>query len=202
MSGYNKRKQQLKVKAWDISIPLPVNPEPNSIYYVKDGPEFDIVPVDSDGNYLTLKHPTTSTGNIYGSELNIFEAKPIESNTTDTLEEVINANTTSLPIGKYIVRIDYSWNSNCTQHDFESYLTVDGSSISNDTSGLIHKEEPKDSAGNWNNTRSLQILNFSREYIIDVTSVGTKNVVFSFRSSKDNVMSSIWDLNIKIFRIN
>lgn len=192
MSGStNNRKQQLKVKAWDISIPLPINPEPNSIYYIKDGLEFDISPVDSDGNYLTLKHPTVSSGNVYGSELNIFEAKNIENNTDAILQEIINANTTSLPIGKYIVKVDYSWNTNCTQHDFESYLTVGGAAISNDSSGLIHKEEPKDSAGNWNNTGSLQVLNFSREYTIDILSTGTRNIIFSFRSSKDNVMASI-----------
>lgn len=195
-----KRTKELKFKACDVSVPLPINPEPNSIYIVKDGSEFDIFPVDADGNYLTLTHPTPVS--VYGSELNLFDSSSILSNSTNTLLEVLNVNTTSLPLGKYVVKVDYSWNSNCTQHDFESFLMVDGSAISNDSSGLIHKEEPKDSAGQWNGTNSLQMLHFSREYTIDVLTPGTKNVVFSFRSSKDNVMASIWDLNIKIFRIN
>ena len=132
----------------------------------------------------------------------MFQSKSILSNSTNTLQEVLNVNTASLPIGKYIVKVDYSWNTNCTQHDFESYLTVNGVAISTDTSGLIHKEEPKDSAGQWGGTNSLQILNFSREYIVDITTAGARNIVFSFRSSKDNVMASIWDLSIKIFRIS
>lgn len=204
MSKYNNnRTKELKVRAWDISIPLPVNPEPNSIYYVKDGTEFTIVPVDSSGNYLTLSHPETSnSGNIFGSELNVFTQDNVISSNTGTLEEVINETTTSLPPGRYTVKVSYSWNSNCTQHDFESYLTINGLSITEDGSGLIHKEEPKDSAGNWNNTGSLQVLHFNREYTLDLLTTGTRDVLFSFRTSQTNTLASIWDVDIKIYRIN
>ena len=47
-----KRIKELKFKACDVSVPLPTNPEPNSVYIVKNGSEFEMFPVDSDGNYL------------------------------------------------------------------------------------------------------------------------------------------------------
>jgi len=201
----NKRNWELKFKAWDISIPLPTNPEPNSIFYVKNGLEFDIFPVDSEGNYLILSHPPyppIPSGSVYGSELNIFQSLDIISNSSGVKEEIINDNTSILSIGKYIVKVDYSWNTNCTQHDFESFLKIGGVSISKDALGLIHKEEPKDSSGQWENTSSLQILSFSREYVIDITTVGARNISLAFRASKQNIKASIWDATVKIFRVN
>lgn len=206
MSSKNKsdRTQLLKFKACDISVPLPISPEPNTIYVVKDNTEFEFFPVDADGNYLTLKHPdfTIPSGTVFGSELNVFNSSAITSNSTDVFQDVINDTTTSLSVGKYAIKVSYSWNANCTQHDFESRLRVNGLSIVADTSGVIHREEPKDSGGQWNGTNSLQILHFSREYTIDFTTAGARTIELAFRSSKDNIMSSIWDVDIKIYRIN
>lgn len=48
----DKNDKRLKIKAWKSSIPLPSNPSPNSIFYIKEGSNFSIKAVDSSGRYL------------------------------------------------------------------------------------------------------------------------------------------------------
>lgn len=190
---------KLEFITWDIADALPVPGNPYTVYFVRDGINYTQYITDSAGNYLS---EAVSSAMVYGSELNVFVNNSVLTNTTTTAQDVINDTTTSLPIGKYKIKINYSWNSNSTQDDFESRLLFDGVSLDLDATGLIHKEEAKDSAGTANGTGSLQVLSFNKEFVVDVTASGAKTISLTFNSSKAGCMVSVWNCTIECYRIN
>tara|TARA_R110002020_G_scaffold464581_1_gene685376 strand:- start:395 stop:985 length:591 start_codon:yes stop_codon:yes gene_type:complete len=183
----------------NITDTLPVPGNPFTVYFVRDGLNHIQYITDASGTYLSEAVPS---GTVYGSELNVFVNNSVLTNTTTTVQGIINSTTTFLPIGKYKIKINYSWNSNSTQDDFESRLLFDGSALDLDVTGLIHKEEAKDSAGTANGTGSLQVLSFNKEFVVDVTTTGTKTVLLTFNSSKVGCMVSVWNCTIECYRIN
>ncbi len=139
---------------------------------------------------------------VYGTQLNLFESNAVSINNTTVLADKINQNTTALPVGKYKIRVTYSWNHNATNSDFESYLFFDGNPMGQDVTGLIHKKEPKDAAGNWMGTGTSQKEPFAKDFYVDVIAAGVKNVTLQFRTDAAGRNSSIWDTNIEIIRIS
>lgn len=145
--------------------------------------------------------PPSSISSIYGSELNVFTNNSVIINGTTTQEDVINATTSNLPVGTYEIEINYGWNHNSTQSDFQSFFLFDGSPLGENPTGLIHREEPKDSAGNFAGTGSLQQLSFYKKFIVNVTTAGTKSINLSFNTDMDGCLSSIFETIIKLKRI-
>ena len=144
---------------------------------------------------------TGSVPNIYGSNLNVFKNDNVLINGSIITQNVINDNTSSLQAGTYEIEIMYGWNHNSTQSDFQSFFLFDGVAIGLNPTGLIHKEEPKDSAGNFMGTGSLQHLSFYKKFIVTVTTAGVKNMNLSFNTSMDGCLSSIFETIIKLKRI-
>ena len=146
--------------------------------------------------------PLVVGSSIYGNDLNVFRNDNILTNSSTTPVTVISNTTSALAVGIYEIEICYSWNHNSTQNDFQSFLFFDGQPLGVNTTGLIHKEEPKDSAGNFMATGSLQHLSFYKKFIVDLTSAGTRDILFQFNTSMDGCSSSIFETLIKIKRIN
>lgn len=142
------------------------------------------------------------TGSIYGSELNIFIDNLVTTNTTTTLLNKFDENTTLLPTGQYKIKINYSWNINSTRDDFESYFFINDNSVGVDTTGLIHKQEPKDQAGDFENTGSLQKMSFQKDLYYTVTTPESINLKLGFNSNNNNNKTSMFDASIELIRIN
>ncbi len=154
--------------------------------------------------YLILtftQDPLGSSSSIYGSNLNVFRNDNILINGSVITQSIINSNTTILPIGTYEIEISYSWNHNSTQSDFQSFFLFDGIAIGINPTGVIHREEPKDSAGNFMSTGSLQHLSFYKKFIVTVTTIGIKNINLAFNTDTDGCLSSIFETLIKLKRI-
>ena len=173
----------------------------------KDSSDNDITFADADEleQYLILTFtqvPLIVGSSIYGNDLNIFKNDNILTNSSTTPVTVISNTTSVLDVGVYEIEVCYSWNHNSTKSDFQSFLFFDGQVLGVNPTGLIHKEEPKDSAGNFMSTGSLQHLSFYKKFIVDLTVGGAKNVLFQFNTDMDGCSSSIFETLIKIKRIN
>lgn len=169
------------------------------------GTDLILTYLDQNGEEQTQVADLSSLGGgvpVYGTELNLFESNSVSTDDTTNLIDKINDNTSNLPIGTYRLRVSYSWNFASTSNDFESYLFFDGSAIGPDASGLIHKQEPKDSAGNWNGTGSAQRFSFSKDYYINIVVSGIRSVLLQFRTDNVGTNASIWDANIQLIRIS
>ena len=103
--------------------------------------------------------------------------------------------------GDYELIIDYGWNHNATNSDFESRLSFDGSILGDIFgNGVTHKEEPKDSAGTGGSSGSSQQLPFNKTFPLTLTS-GAKTVVFDIRSDDASNTSTAWGVYIKLIRV-
>ena len=139
---------------------------------------------------------------VYGTELNLFQENTVTTNIGNTLVNKFDVNTTILPIGEYKIKINYSWNLNSTRDDFESYFFINDNSVGIDITGLIHKQEPKDQAGNFNGTESLQKMSFSKDLYYTSTIVQSINLKLGFNSNNNNKKASMFDASIELIRIN
>ena len=144
-----------------------------------------------------------SAGSVYGTNFNQFISAS-ETNTSaphTTWVNIINSSTASLDAGDYELRIDYGWNHNATNSDFESRLSFDGSILGDIFgNGVTHKEEPKDSAGTGGSSGSSQQLPFNKTFPLTLTS-GAKTVVFDIRSDDASDRSTAWGVYIKLIRV-
>lgn len=138
---------------------------------------------------------------VYGTEFNLFEDNAVTETALTTFQDKISDTTTALPVGKYKIDVSYSWNHNGTTSDFEGLVLFDGTTLGQNGSGLIHKQEPKDGAGNFSGTNSSQAHNFKKTYFVDVTVAGTKSVLLQYRTDNTAQKSAIWDANIEIIRV-
>ena len=146
----------------------------------------------------------TPSQRVYGTEFNLFEDAAVSEtpNGVTTFQDKISDTTTALPVGKYKITVSYIWNHNGTTADFEGVLLFDGNALGTNTSGLIHKQEPKDAAGNFSNTGSSQAHAYTKVYFIDVAVAGTKSVLLQYRTDNTSQTSSIWDASIEIIRVS
>jgi len=167
------------------------------------------------GGALAVGGPITSVGIavvldndprlIYGAEYNQFYSQPlsITSAPHTTWVNKVNGNTTSLPVGNYLVNVSYGWNHNAANSDFESRLLFDGSILGDIfTNGVTHKQEPKDTAGGGNPSGTTQQHGFSKSFPVSVVAPGPKPVVLDFRSDDAADISGIWEALIEIYRVS
>jgi len=144
---------------------------------------------------------TAIEANVYGTEFNLFQSTGVSTTTSTTFQSKITGNTTTLSTGDYKILVSYSWNHNATQNDFESRFLFDGVAVGQNSSGLIHKAEPKDAAGNFSGTGSAQQFTFTQAYYVTGVTAGIKTIALDYRTDKNGVASSIWDCSIEIIRI-
>ena len=183
----------LTLSTQDISADLTATGVTPGIYSVGN------VQVDSKGRISSIDN------NYYGTEFNEFysQGPSFTSAPNTTWVTEINGLTTPLPIGNYKLSISYGWNHNGTTNDFESRLFFDGNLIVDPFSnGLLHKQEPKDSAGGGNPSGTTQQYSFQKTMPISILSAGAKAVLFEFRSDAATVISTVWDVHIEIIRVS
>lgn len=141
--------------------------------------------------------------NLYGSKYQLFESSGFMSDTQGAglYTQVFNVTTSSLPVGRYHLKVSYSWNHNGTTNDFISRLQFDGANVGSRIDGIIHQQEPKDSNGSLETTGTDQTHVFEKTYYPTVTTAGSKNIVFEFGTGISTQRSSIWDVTIELFRV-
>ena len=130
----------------------------------------------------------------------------IEFKFQDVFQSVINETTPSLLAGVYSLLVSYCWNHRSASNDIESVLTWDvgGTPIilgKLPSSTLTHKQEPKDSGGNTDGTGSAQQYSWSKTFIIEGVTSGTKDITLTFRTDVASGESSIWDVVYILNRI-
>jgi len=145
------------------------------------------------------------SGSVALRPITFSQAPGVLTTTSTTFQDVINVNTPSLPVGDYIISISYGWNHDADNNDFESLLLFDGSALDEVTAGshavgLIHKQEPKDSAGGGSPTGTTQKYGFTRKFPVTVSVAGIKALILQFRTDSAGVESSIWKSLITIER--
>lgn len=118
-----------------------------------------------------------------------------------TFQTKISDTTSNLPIGLYKITISYMWNHSSTSNDFEAQFTFDGSPLGQN-SGVIHKEEPKDTGGDFSGTGSAQNLSYTQIFYVNVGVSGTKSVLLEYRTDSVGANSSIWDASVEILRVS
>ena len=119
---------------------------------------------------------------VYGTEFNLFEDNGVSTNTTTTYQDKINQTTSSLPVGTYKLTVSYNWNLDTANSDFLARIFFDGTNLDAANNNEMHRQEAKDSAGAFGATGTDQKYGFTKNYFIDVTTAGTKNVQLEWAS--------------------
>lgn len=121
----------------------------------------------------------------------------VVSATTSTIPKLkLRLTTNNLELGDYIVFWSYGWNCDSTSSDFEARIQLD------DTDTLMeHKQEPKDSLGNWENTGSDQKLRASGQILLTQVS-GVHQLDLDWNTSNSGTEASIWDARMFILRVS
>lgn len=132
---------------------------------------------------------------VFGTEFNKSESVGVSTTTSTNFQSKISITTPTLPAGMYRIGVSYGWNHDSASNDFEARVMEDGSRI-----GQLHKQEPKDSAGNFSTTASNQRHYLTRTYYRDL-SAGTHDYDIEFRTSNNGTESSMWDVVIEMWRV-
>ncbi len=153
-------------------------------------------------NIQELETAIESNANVYGTNFNLFESAGVSTTTSTTFQSKISGNTAALEAGDYKITISYTWNHNATQNDFEARFLFDGSAVGQDSGGLLHKQEPKDAAGNDpTGTGSSQRYAYTKVFYVTGVTAGVKAVALDYRTDNNGNASSIWEANIEIIRV-
>lgn len=134
---------------------------------------------------------------VFVEEMLGFEDPPFTNPDNSFLTVFDHDTQGALLPGTYGIELTYKWNQDTTNSDFEGSLEFDGQVLG--LGDLIHKQEPKDSAGNLAGTGSGQIMTAYHYYEVTVTIEGIKNLLFEIRADRNNRRSSVWNARMKIF---
>ena len=122
--------------------------------------------------------------------------------TTTSASLRIRMNTT-IPIllrGDYSLNINYCWNHNGqqgTRTDFISVITFDGVILGNSPANSLpntHRQEPKDADGSGGPTGTNQQYSWSKTFILENVTPGSKSLTLQYSSSRAGTTSSIWNI--------
>jgi hypothetical protein len=133
---------------------------------------------------------------IFGSEFQYAESLGTTTTTSSTLQTKVSLNTPVIPAGTYRIGISYGWNFNSTGNDFRGEFHEDNVKI-----GEEHRQEPKDSSGNFNGTGSNQRHYLSR-FVYRTLTTGIHSYDINFRSASSGTSASIWDATIEFWRVS
>lgn len=129
--------------------------------------------------------------------------KDLIINTNSSYLNIINQDLDFEKTGKYSIDISFNYSIDSTNADFISQLLIDNQSISPINSNELIRVEGKDSAGNDLDGRGTDQKNTAYvRYILDVQSIGFKNIKFNIMPSRNSTEASIWNLNINIKKQN
>ncbi len=123
--------------------------------------------------------------------------------TTTTSASLRTRMNTTIPIllaGDYSLNISYCWNHNGqqgTRTDFISVITFDGTILGNSPANSLsdtHRQEPKDADGSGGLTGTNQQYSWSKTFILENVTAGSKSLTLQYRSSLAGTTSSIWNI--------
>ncbi len=141
--------------------------------------------------YVDLK---TSNINVYGTEFHLFESLHVTTVYDDEWYTKLNEDLSNLPAGKYEIKVTYGWNCDTTSSDFIAAVFLDNSQI-----GEEHRQEPKDSGGSFGSTGTDQKHYTHRVFYEDLD--GNHNIKVKFYGTDDDQQASMWDLCVKVVRV-
>lgn len=168
----------------DDNVPLVNNPYSilnfgNGITVVDNNPQVDI----------SVETP------LFGSEFRMNQSQSVTITTSTTPQSKVLLNIPNLPTGRYRIGVSYGWNFNSTGNDFQSHIEEDGIRI-----GELHRQEPKDSAGNFMGTGSNQRHYINRTFYRSLNT-GSHTFELFFNSRSSGTSASIWNAIIEFWRV-
>jgi len=152
-------------------------------------------------NFIGMEATDAGSGqvdveNVFGQHFQKAESVGVTTTTSTTFLNKLSHTTTNLPAGKYRVSISYGWNHNSVSNDFEARFLEDSVAFNE-----IHKQEPKDAAGNFGSTGTSQRYYTDRTFYRDL-SAGPHTYDFEFRTDISGTASSVWEVVLEIWRVS
>jgi len=132
---------------------------------------------------------------VFGSYYNYGESDTVTTTTSDVFLEKTSITTGSLPAGNYRIGWSYQWNHDNAGNDFEARVRLDGT-----TDIMLHKQEPKDSAGAFSTTGTSQ--QYQNSGFKHISLSGVHNIVLDFRTDSNGDESSMWNARIELWRVS
>lgn len=119
---------------------------------------------------------------------------------TDVYSTKVELSVTLTEAGVYRLGWSYLWNSDTTTQDFEARI-VEGLGTPDESEQWFHKQEPKDSAGDFSGTGSDQSMSASGFENIQLQP-GTHTFTLQWRSSvNSSIEASIWNAEMEFWRV-
>lgn len=137
------------------------------------------------------------TRDAFGSHYRASQDLTVSTTDSDQPVTKLTLNAGFLRAGaQYLLTVSYGWNCNSTTDDFIASVTRNGAQIEQ-----VHRQEPKDAAGNFASTGSNQRHYLSREFLIDGDNA-VNNFALNYRqASPFGVDVSIWDAKLILWRV-
>lgn len=100
--------------------------------------------------------------------------------------------------GAYVVQLGYRWNHNGSTSDFVARWAWDGAPMSGQLTDVIHRQEPKDTAGTLGGTGTDQVHPACHFWVVNLDPGDRPTFKLSHESSVAGVASSIWDIYLAV----
>jgi len=139
---------------------------------------------------LTLNLP------VFGTEYDRAESIGLTTTTSTTFINKATLTVNNLVGGDYRIAISYGWNHNDGGSDFESRIQENAVDVVE-----IHKQEPKDTAGNFGNSGTSQRYYVSRTIHRTLIPATSYTYTLDFRTDLNGSASGIWEAVIEFWRV-
>lgn len=140
----------------------------------------------------------------------IIQDSTVTAVTGSNISPKINTQITIPSSGNYIIDINYTWNSNSDTDDIYVRCLLEniiylGDIADGNGNTFIHREESKDIGGGLGTevqgTASNQRYNFSRKFIYNFSSSGSKDFLLEFGTPSFGETVYMWGVLIKIHKV-
>lgn len=130
----------------------------------------------------------------------IIRSSPLTINNTSTFQTKLSVNVDIQRIVTHKVNVNYNWSVNDGGQDIRVLLSFGGERLQNAlTESDIHRQEPKDTAGNSLDGRGTnQIHSYSKSFFIVPNAVGNNNLSLQFAGSANGDLVSIWEVVVEV----
>ncbi len=138
---------------------------------------------------------------VYGSHLRrAYDNGPPSITTSETFQDKLALDVGVLAPGRiYELLVSYMWNHDATNTDFEGRVVDIGGNALIFSDGY-HKQEPQDSAGNWEGTGSSQRFRAVQTY--EIIGAGVPQLyTLQYRTDDADDASAIWAARMKFIRV-
>jgi len=139
---------------------------------------------------LTLNLP------VFGTEYDRAESVGLTTTTSTTFINKTSLTVNNLVGGDYRIAVSYGWNHNDGGSDFEGRIQENAVDVVE-----IHKQEPKDTDGNFGNSGTSQRYYVSRTIHRTLSPATSYTYTLDFRTDKNGSASGIWEAVIEFWRV-